>query len=96
MNWKPIKEYENYMINEDGIIKNNKNKIIKPQYDKHAKQLKIKLCKDSKYKSFLLHRLLAINFIENTSEYLYVRHKDNDKTNNKLNNLYWSQYYQQY
>ena len=92
-NWKRIKDYEHYMINEEGVVKNYKNQIIKPIYNKKSKQLTYKLSKNSKSKTFLIHRLLAINYIENPSEYLYVRHRDNDKRNNKLDNLYWSPYY---
>ena len=40
-------------------------------------------------KHLYLHRLLAMAFIPNPNNLLYIRHLDGDKLNNSLNNLKW-------
>jgi hypothetical protein len=40
--------------------------------------------------AYLVHRLLAEQFIANPNNYKFVKHKDNNKMNNELENLYWT------
>ena len=49
----------------------------------------VNLTKDDKYKSCLIHRLIAMHFIANLFQFPYVDHIDQDKTNNQINNLRW-------
>jgi hypothetical protein len=50
---------------------------------------KIGLRKDGIVKYFLIHRLLAINFIPNPNNYNEIDHIDRNKSNNSLENLRW-------
>lgn len=87
--WKPIIGYENrYLISNLGNIKAIKtNKILKPEMRRNY--LSVQLFDGNKYKHYFIHRLVAINFIENTNNYLFVNHKDENKLNNCTDNLEW-------
>tara|TARA_R110000772_G_scaffold235474_1_gene347118 strand:+ start:297 stop:767 length:471 start_codon:yes stop_codon:yes gene_type:complete len=87
-----IKGFEDYSIFEDGRVirtyKNGKTKELKCCI--HPKGYKqITLCKNSKNKTFLLHRLLALHFIENPNNKPTVDHENRDPLDNSLSNLRW-------
>ena len=84
-------EYEGlYKINNIGQIKNNKDKILKCTKSnlKHQYPL-ITLSKNGKKKTFMIHRLVAIHFIENPGNKEQVNHIDKDKSNYHYKNLEW-------
>ena len=87
--WKPIKNYEHrYLISNLGDVKTIKtNKILKPELRRGY--LSVQLFDGIKYKHFSIHRLVAITFIDNPKNYLYINHKDENKQNNTVNNLEW-------
>lgn len=85
-----IKGFENlYMINTDGKIYSLiTNKIIKPRKDRGG-YLFVSLRKDGKCYQILVHRLVALQFLDNPNNYNYINHKDENKDNNNVNNLEW-------
>ena len=87
--WKDIKGYEGlYIISNTGKVKGLKyNKLLKPVLQNGY--LYIHLCKNSKNKAYLLHRLVAQHFIDNPDNLPEVNHKDENKTNNDASNLEW-------
>lgn len=87
--WVPVKNYENrYLISNLGKVKSIKfNKILKEEL--RGKYLSVQLFDGKKFKHFSIHRLVAINFIENPNNLLFVNHKDENKLNNKVTNLEW-------
>lgn len=94
-NWKFIKNYENrYMISDLGNIKSlkklhrNSEKILKPVIQTGG-YCAIDLGNGKKIKRFLIHRLVAENFIENPLNKKQVNHINGIKNDNKLNNLEW-------
>ena len=100
--WKTIPDYEEYQVSTLGRVKRlayYKNvcgggkqyceeRILKSQKRKRGYQA-VMLSKNSKKKSFLVHRLVAIVFIPNPDNLPQVNHKDENTSNNCVNNLEW-------
>lgn len=102
--WEDIKGFEGYyQISNNGEIKSLsrtrlgrgnkpiilKEKILKPQII-NSGYLKITLKKESKEKGYLVHRLVALHFINNPFDLPEVNHLDGDKINNNDWNLEWT------
>ena len=86
MTWKTIKGYDNYLINEIGIIR-SANCIIKP-FKQHG-YMKVSLYKEGKKRNFFIHRLVAGAFIPNPDNLPFINHKNHIRTDNSVNNLQW-------
>lgn len=85
--WKPIKNFERYLISNFGRVWSLKsNKFIKP-YINNYYQIRIEE-KGKKY-TLKIHRLVAEAFIPNPHNYPCVNHKDENKLNNSVENLEW-------
>lgn len=86
--WKDIPNYEGiYQVSNLGNVKNKtKNRKLHLRKDGY---LDIPLCKNGKTKYYLVHRLVAMAFINNPNNYKEVNHKDENKQNNNVNNLEW-------
>lgn len=93
--WKQISGYEGlYEVSNFGRVKSlcagrwHTVMIRKPVPDKEG-YYTVCLKKDGKYKNHKIHRLVAIEFIENPNNYPQINHKDKDVTNNRVENLEW-------
>lgn len=96
MNWKIIKQNENYSINENGEVKNNiSGKILKSFINKKSGYKIIDLWRNNKCKKIALHRLIAEAFIPNPLHKPTVDHKDGNRLNNSIDNLRWATYQEQ-
>lgn len=96
MEWKILKENENYSINKKGEIKNNiTKKILSPSINKDSGYYQIDLWKNNKSKKYTLHRLIANNFIPNLEDKPTVDHIDGNRLNNDISNLRWATYSEQ-
>jgi len=90
MNFEPVKNYETYGINKLGKLKDFRTgKIMKTHLNKNCYEI-VNLKNPKGVKSFLVHRLVAIQFIPNTNENKKeVDHIDRKKSNNNIKNLRW-------
>lgn len=69
-------------------LRKGKAKLLKQQLDKHGYK-RVRLYKDGKAKTLLVHRLVTIAFLPNPNNLPMVNHKDENKTNNNVDNLEW-------
>ena len=84
-----IINFSNYQISNLGNVRNiSTNKVLKPAPDKDG-YLRVGLTKESKQRSFRVHRLVAEVFLENPNGYKQVDHIDRNPANNLFHNLRW-------
>lgn len=95
--WKEIKEFDgNYSVSTKGRVrsngllkgKNSKVRILKTELSKKG-YLRVGLTKDGKQKKYLVHRLVAIAFLDNPNNLPEVNHRNEIKTDNRVENLEW-------
>ena len=84
-----IKDYENYLIYNDGLVFSKKrNKFLKPNLNQYG-YYQLSLCKNNKKKTFRIHRLVALHYIPNPQNKLEIDHINRIKTDNRVENLRW-------
>lgn len=99
--WKDISGYEgHYVISNKGRVKGLERKIVNRGRIQTKREsiltpfisggyLSVILHKNSKGKTFKVHRLVASEFIKNVNGYKEVNHIDENKLNNNMDNLEW-------
>ncbi len=89
--WKKIKGFENYEVSNLGRVKSysrKKERILKFRITKTG-YYRVMLQSNCFKKELLIHRLVAIAFLEADKNKPDVNHIDSNKSNNKLENLEW-------
>ena len=101
--WKDIVGYEDlYQVSNTGLVR-SKHKFVnhkingKQEWPERIINYNIqgngycgiRLSKDSIVKRYLVHRLVAIHFIDNPNSFPDVNHIDGNKKNNSASNLEW-------
>ena len=83
-----IEGFEKYEVSNLGKVRNIKSGIVLKPYLVNG-YLVHSLSGYDKRKALLLHRIIAIAFIDNPEEKPQVNHIDKNKLNNDLSNLKW-------
>lgn len=100
--WKDIPGYEGYYKASDkGNIKSlvfqsnlynkkiKREKVLKQKIGKDN-TCRIELWKDGEHKTWSVHRLIGMTFLENKNyKELTINHKDGNRQNNNVDNLEW-------
>lgn len=87
--FKPIIDHPGYEISNLGNIFSLKTfRLMNPSTQSRGYKY-IQFLKNGKQKPFLVHRIVAIHFIDNPNNYPFVNHIDSDRKNNRVDNLEW-------
>lgn len=88
--WKSIPNYEGlYEISNFGRVKSLKKNLIMNCSIRNTRYNSTYLYKLGNSKQFLIHRLVAISFIDNPNNLPEVNHINGNKNDNNVNNLEW-------
>lgn len=80
-----IKGLEGYLISKEGLVYSLKTKRILTNYQSKDGYVTIFINK----KTYKIHRLLALQFIENIDNKPFINHINGIKNDNRLENLEW-------
>ena len=83
-----IKSLSRLVDNHSGFKKNLKEKMLKTHISKTG-YFVVDLKKENIRKTFKVHRLIAIHFINKIEGKKYINHIDGNKLNNNISNLEW-------
>jgi hypothetical protein len=86
--WKQLKDYPNYEINQDGIVRNISKGNLMKWIDNGKGYKSVKLYNKKGGRLCLVHRLVMTTFTE-IQENKDVNHIDGNKSNNSVENLEW-------
>lgn len=90
--WKDIPGYEGlYQASDSGYVRGikrqgSKGGILSPRTNRGG-YLQVSLRKQGGVKSYLVHRLIAMTFLQEDSARVYVNHINGDKKDNRVENL---------
>lgn len=65
-----------------------KQRVLKQKTDRNGYK-RVSLYKDKANKTWLVHRLVAITFLDNPNNFEIVNHIDGNSSNNSISNLEW-------
>lgn len=92
-NFGRVKRNKSIVAYKNGLNCNHKERILIPENTNTNKKglsyKRVTLSKNNITKRFLVHRLVALYFLENNENKLCVNHIDGNPSNNNILNLEW-------
>lgn len=89
--WKNINDINNYEISSFGRIRNINTKRVLKSQKSYANYETITILK----KTYSIHRLVGLAFLQNLENKPTINHIDHNKMNNNVKNLEWATYSEQ-
>lgn len=87
--WKAVNDCDGkYYVSNFGNVLGPRNRLLNP-YLNNKGYLIVSLIVRGERQRCLVHRLVAMAFLENPNEYPQINHKDENKLNNRADNLEW-------
>ena len=89
--WKDVTGYEGlYQVSSLGRVKSlRKNKVMSTPKNAKDGYLRVNLKRNVTQKQCLVHRLVALAFIENPNNLPILNHINENKSDNRVENLEW-------
>lgn len=87
--WRSIKEYDNYLVSNQGRVMNAKTGKILKAWDNTKGYDYVTIRNDEGISKRRVSRLVGEAFIENPNNLETINHIDQDKHNNNADNLEW-------
>lgn len=87
--WKTMELYPKYEVSTEGRVRNAETHRIYMQWLGKDGYLRMELWLDGKRKGMLVHRMVALCYIDNPLKLPEVNHKNKIKTDNRPENLEW-------
>ena len=85
--WRTIDGFENYEISSLGNVRSENKDMVRLQHKRNG-YLAVNLYNKG-MSQLLVHRLVAVAFLQNPDGLPQVNHKDGNKLNNAVENLEW-------
>ena len=87
--YKQLNDFTDYEVSNLGNVRNIKTKRVLKFITNKAGYQKVNLYKDKKLYTRLVHRLVALSFIDNKTNCKCVDHINRIRTDNNVTNLRW-------
>jgi hypothetical protein len=89
---KAIPGYPHYSVTEDGRVWSELKQIFLKEVDNGNGYKKVMLCDKLTKKAYLIHRIVALTYLDNIDKKPCVNHKNGIKSDNRVENLEWCTY----
>lgn len=93
--WRDVVGYEGkYQVSSLGRVRNSLTlKVLKNTNNRGYQSVGLFSSVKKRQLTYLVHRLVALSFIENPNGLLIINHKDENRGNNRVENLEWCDNY---